>query len=64
MTGAGGDLLLERARHVLQREFPATAERIHFDVSDEKDKRQGQAVAAASLPALHPARSSPSALRL
>jgi predicted NBD/HSP70 family sugar kinase len=62
-TGPGGNLLLKRAGEVLRREFPAIAERIRFDVPDEKDKRQGQAVAAASLPALNRHRSSPAAFR-
>jgi len=52
MTGAGGDLILERARAVLAAEFPELAERIRFHIPDEKEKRHGQAIAAASLPAL------------
>ncbi len=51
-TGRGGDVILEQARHVLSVEFPELAGRIAFHVPDEKDKRHGQAVAAASLPAL------------
>jgi predicted NBD/HSP70 family sugar kinase len=51
-SGSGGDLMLERAREVLRREAPAVAERIQIHQPDEKDKRHGQAVAAASLPAL------------
>jgi hypothetical protein len=35
---------------VLRLEFPEFAERLRFHVPDEKDKRHGQAVAAASLP--------------
>lgn len=49
-SGAGGDIMLEGAREVLAVEFPALAERITFHVPDEKDKRHGQAIAAASLP--------------
>ncbi len=47
-TGAGGDLMLEQARNVLQAEFP---EHTHLQISmpDEQMKRHGQAVAAASL---------------
>ena len=52
MSGAGGDLILETARHVLKEEFPEIAERIRFHVPDEKEKRHGQAIAAASLPAI------------
>ena len=49
-SGAGGDLIIEQARAVLRDEFPAL--RIDLVVPDEKDKRHGQAVAAASLPPL------------
>ena len=51
-TGEGGNLLLAKAGEVLRAEFPETAERIKLRTPDEKDKRHGQAVAAASLPAL------------
>jgi predicted NBD/HSP70 family sugar kinase len=51
-TGAGGDLVLEKAREVLKTEFPEAAEKIQLHVPDEKSRRVGQAVAAASLPAL------------
>ena len=51
-TGAGGDLILAQARKVLRADFPALAERIRLHTPDEKDKRHGQAIAAASLPAL------------
>ena len=33
-------------------EFPEIAERIRFHIPDEKEKRHGQAIAAASLPAI------------
>ena len=49
-SGEGGDLLLRKAGEVLQTEFPELAERIKLRTPDEKDKRHGQAVAAASLP--------------
>ena len=52
LTGRGGDLLLDKARQVLKDEFPEVAERVGLHVPDEKDKRHGQAVAAASLPAV------------
>ena len=51
-SGAGGDLLLEEAQAVLRAEFPQLAERIGFRQPGEKEKRHGQAIAAASLPAL------------
>src|SRR5690606_25409504 len=50
MTGDGGAVILEGARHVLRTEFPEMAERIEFHTPDETSKRHGQAVAAASLP--------------
>lgn len=50
-SGAGGDLMLEIARQLLADEFPALAERIALHIPDEKQKRHGQAIAAASLPA-------------
>ena len=49
-SGTGGDLLLETARNVLAAEFPQLAETLHFHIPDEKEKRHGQAIAAASLP--------------
>jgi predicted NBD/HSP70 family sugar kinase len=52
MTGEGGDVILAIARQVLEGEFPETAARIRFHLPDEKEKRHGQAIAAASLPAL------------
>jgi predicted NBD/HSP70 family sugar kinase len=52
MSGAGGDLILEMARQVLAAEFPEISERVRFHIPDEKEKRHGQAIAAASLPAL------------
>lgn len=52
MTGAGGNLLLAKAEEVLRQEFPGLAERVRLHVPDEKNRRVGQAVAAASLPAL------------
>jgi len=49
-TGAGGDIILAKAREVLNLEFPDTARHIQISVPDEKSRRIGQAVAAASLP--------------
>jgi hypothetical protein len=51
-SGAGGDLILARARAAMRREFPELAEKVRLHTPDEKDKRHGQAIAAASLPAL------------
>ena len=49
-SGKGGDLILSTAEKVLELEFPELAEKIRFRTPDEKNKRHGQAVAAASLP--------------
>lgn len=51
-SGEGGEIILAKSRDVLAKEFPALAEHIRLRMPDEKDKRLGQAVAAASLPAL------------
>ncbi|MDI6697126.1 MAG: ROK family protein [Anaerolineales bacterium] len=51
-SGRGGELLFEGARQVLKAEFPELFERIGLHLPDEKIRRVGQAVAAASLPAL------------
>jgi len=51
-SGEGGELILTRAMDVLKAEFPALAESIQLRTPDEKNKRHGQATAAASLPAL------------
>jgi predicted NBD/HSP70 family sugar kinase len=49
-SGRGGDLLLEGAKQVLQAEFPELAQRVHIQLPDEKSRRVGQSIAAASLP--------------
>jgi predicted NBD/HSP70 family sugar kinase len=51
-TGAGGEIILGKAREVLKTEFPEMAEKITLHVPDEKSRRIGQAVAAASLPVI------------
>ncbi len=49
-TGEGGEIVLAKAREVLAAEFPELAAKIKLHVPDEKSRRVGQAVAAASLP--------------
>lgn len=49
-SGQGGTVIIEHAQAVLRDEFPEL--RIDLVVPSEKDKRHGQAVAAASLPSL------------
>lgn len=51
-TGTGGDIVIAKAREVLEKEFPEVAARIAIHVPDEKSRRVGQAVAAASLPSI------------
>jgi predicted NBD/HSP70 family sugar kinase len=51
-SGEGGSIIIERAKEVLAAEFPELAARIEIVAPSEKDKRHGQAVAAASLPGL------------
>lgn len=51
-SGKGGNLILSTAEEVLTEEFPELAAAITFCTPDEKNKRHGQAAAAASLPAI------------
>ena len=51
-SGKGGDLLLEGVREVLSVEFPALLNSLSLHLPDEKVRRVGQSVAAASLPAV------------
>ncbi len=51
-SGVGGQLILDGARAVLEAEFPALAAAVHIQLPDEKSRRVGQSIAAASLPAL------------
>ncbi|MCF7854843.1 MAG: ROK family protein [Candidatus Pacebacteria bacterium] len=53
MTGEGGQIILRTARDILDREFPELAKQIHFYEPDEREKRHGQAAAAAHLPEAH-----------
>ena len=50
-SGSGGDLILNGANQVLQSEFPELAARFHIQLPDERSRRVGQSIAAASLPA-------------
>ncbi len=51
-SGEGGVLLLDRAREVLEKEFPELAKQIQLSIPDESSRRVGQSIAAASLPVL------------
>lgn len=51
-SGAGGEVIVQRAQDTLRQVAPALAGTIDLVVPDEQQKRHGQAVAAASLPAI------------
>jgi predicted NBD/HSP70 family sugar kinase len=51
-SGPGGDVILGKAREVLRAGFPSWADRLNVFMPDEKARRIGQSVAAASLPAM------------
>ena len=52
-SGEGGVILLERAKEVLNTEFPELAKQIKLHIPDENSRRVGQSVAAASLPKIN-----------
>jgi predicted NBD/HSP70 family sugar kinase len=49
-SGIGGKIILEGALEVLRTQFPELAEEVNIQLPDEKSRRVGQAIAAASLP--------------
>ena len=51
-SGSGGEIILGGAQRVLTAEFPDLAASIQVQLPDEKSRRVGQSIAAASLPAL------------
>ena len=50
MSGKGGDTILKVCNDILAEEYPALAAKCKVTLPDEKMRRVGQAVAAASLP--------------
>ena len=52
MSGKGGDIILDVCQKVLAAEHPELAEHCQVMLPDEKTRRVGQSVAAASLPQL------------
>ncbi|MBQ9728864.1 MAG: ROK family protein [Clostridia bacterium] len=50
MGGKGGDIILATCKQVLKEEYPAFAD-LDIGLPDEKNRRVGQSIAAASLPA-------------
>ena len=53
MSGKGGDIILDTCKKVLADEYPELTGKILPELPDEKFRRVGQSMAAASLPALH-----------
>jgi len=51
-TGQGGEIILSQALKVLRTEFSQLAASISIALPDEKNRRVGQSIAAASLPAI------------
>jgi predicted NBD/HSP70 family sugar kinase len=51
-SGCGGDLLIKGAKDVFAAEFPELLQEIELHLPDEKIRRVGQSVAAASLPVI------------
>ena len=50
MSGVGGSVILESCLRIMKEEYPALAARVRVMLPDEKTRRVGQSVAAASLP--------------
>jgi len=53
-SGEAGPIIQAKAQEVLRLEFPELAARLNLQLPDEQSRRVGQAVAAASLPAVEP----------
>ncbi len=51
-SGGGGQIILDGAQRILDAEFPDLAAAINVRLPDEKSRRVGQSIAAASLPPL------------
>ena len=50
MSGKGGDTILRVCNEILADEYPTLAKKCEVSLPDEKTRRVGQSVAAASLP--------------
>jgi predicted NBD/HSP70 family sugar kinase len=50
-SGPGGAIMIDTALDVLRADFPELSDRVDLSTPGEKEKRHGQAIAAASLPA-------------
>jgi predicted NBD/HSP70 family sugar kinase len=51
-SGKGGGLILAGSQDVLAKEFPELAASVNLQLPDERSRRVGQSIAAASLPAI------------
>ena len=49
-SGVGGELIVGECCRILQEEYPALAQKVQVMLPDEKFRRVGQSMAAASLP--------------
>jgi predicted NBD/HSP70 family sugar kinase len=49
-SGDGGVVMFDETKRVLEKEFPDLAQRINVQLPDEKSRRVGQSIGAASLP--------------
>ncbi|MDR0889309.1 MAG: ROK family protein [Oscillospiraceae bacterium] len=50
MSGVGGSIILDTCQRIMNEEYPALASGMRIMLPDEKTRRVGQSVAAASLP--------------
>ena len=50
MSGKGGNLIYDNANMVLRDEYPKVSKALTIHLPDEKNRRVGQSVAAASIP--------------
>lgn len=51
-SGSGGNYIIEGVKKVLEVDFPELGERLNIQLPDERSRRVGQAIAAASLPSI------------
>ena len=49
-SGIGGELITEECRRILGEEYPDLSQKINVILPDDKFRRVGQSMAAASLP--------------
>ena len=50
ISGKGGEIIFDKANKVISEEFPELSKKCELHIPDEKSRRVGQSVAAASLP--------------